>query len=261
MVFLFTFLMEIFRQQDVAIVNRAIVLESGDGTTQDATNFINASMNNQITTSKLLSNGWNLDSYIGRPIEISRYDLSTMNDSAISRDIRVSEVLDSHDLLQIIRRTFGYVSIQFKYHFEIQSTFQHVGTLGIFSIPCDNEDLEYTGYHSNEMIQAMPVEDLYKNIFALEIPLGTSTTHTIEFPWFSAFSAHIPYGFKRRRIPNRPGERQDHNMTVFDPVLCYIFNKWIVPFTTASTVPRNATLIVLSEITSIKYHAYATFGV
>lgn len=242
--------MQVQNGNDAELNFRATQIASGDGVVSDFATYCNTPTMNTIVQSNSTNQEWNLTQFIGKPIKIFSTDLSGYNNWDFKRQVTVGNVLYDHDILRVLENTFGYISINVQYTFELQSVYQHKGLLGVFTIPVPNNLMWTNGYwHSSGIWQDQPI-DLFKKIQCMEIPMGTSTTHTLTIPWNSVYAKHAPFGVTNHH------ERYNRLVTEFDPFLVEFSMGWIDPLVAVTGVDLKARLNILSEITSINYSGY-----
>lgn len=244
--------MQVQNGNDAELNFRATQITSGDGVISDFATYCNTPNLNTIVQSNSTNLEWNLTQFIGKPIKIFSTDLSTYQNFSYRKEVSVTEVLADHDILRIMENTFGYISLNVQYTIELQSIYQHKGMLGVFSIPVPNKMLWTNGFWTTNGIWEEAPIDLYKKIQCLEIPMGTSTTHTLSIPWNSVYAKHAPYGVDWEG----DHETTRRRITRFDPFLCEFSLGWIDNLVAVAGVDLKARLNILSEITSINYSGY-----
>lgn len=243
--------MQVQNGSDAELNFRATQITSGDGVISDFATYCNTPNLNTVVQSNSTNLEWNLTQFIGKPIKIFSTDLSTYQNYSFKKKISVKEVLKDHDILQILENTFGYISLNVKYTFELQSVYQHKGLLGVFSLPHPSDQLWLNGYFTTDGISKISPIDLYKKIQCLEIPMGISTTHCLTIPWNSVYSKHSPFGYFYDDIAL--GGRR---VTQFDPFLTEFTLGWIDNLVAVAGVDLKARLNIISEIDSINYSGY-----
>lgn len=247
--------MQVQSGNDTELNFRATQLTSGDGVITDFATYCNTPSLNSIVQSNSLSQEWDLTHLIGKPIKIASFDLGSYSNFSYKKEVTVNNVLNDHDILKILYNTFGYISLNVRYCFELQSIYQHKGILGVFSIPVPDKMLWTNGYHLSLGVfndSSIGPRDLYKKIQCLEIPMGTTTTHYLDIPWNSVFSKHAPFG----TFDNETNFDSKKRMTLHDPFLCEFSLGWIDNLVAVTGVDLKARLNIISEITSLNYTSY-----
>jgi hypothetical protein len=247
--------MQVQNGNDSELNFRATQITSGDGVISDFATYCNTPNLNTIVQSNSTNLEWNLTQFIGKPIKIFSTDLSSYQNYSFNKQVTVGSVLADHDILNIIENTFGHISLNVQYTFEIQSVYQHKGLLGVFSIPFPNGMLWTNGLWTNSGIWSTPPINLFKKIQCMEIPMGTSTTHVLSIPWNSVYAKHAPFGVAMDESTSvqSPTTRR---ITTFDPFLVEFTLGWIDNLVAVAGVDLKARLNIISEITSINYSGY-----
>jgi hypothetical protein len=247
--------MQVQNGNDSELNFRATQITSGDGVISDFATYCNTPNLNTIVQSNSTNLEWNLTQFIGKPIKIFSTDLSSYQNYSFKKQVTVREVLRDHDILNIIENTFGYVSLNVNYTFELQSVYQHKGLFGVFTIPVPNEMLWTNGYWSSNGVWDDAPINLYKKIQCMEIPMGTSTTHVLSIPWNTVYSKHAPFGFSYE-YDTDVTQTNIRRVTDFDPFLVEFTMGWIDNLVAVTGVDLKARLNIISEITSINYSGY-----
>lgn len=243
--------MQVQNGNDTELNFRATQITSGDGVISDFATYCNTPNLNTIVQSNSTNIEWNLTQIIGKPIKIFSTDLSTYTNYSFKKVVTASEVLKDHDILDIFKNTFGYISFTVQYTFELQSIYQHKGLLGVFSTPVPSNMLWTTGYWNLDGLWNHPPIALYKKIQCMEIPMGTSTTHVLSIPWNSVYSKHAPFGSNLESVD------ATRRLMIFDPILCEFSLGWIDNLVAVAGVDLKARLNIISEITAINYSGYS----
>lgn len=243
--------MQVQNGNDTELNFRATQISSGDGVISDFGTYCNTPTLNSVVQSNSTNLEWNLTQFIGKPIKIFSTDLSTYTNFNYIKQVTVGNVLADHDILKIMENTFGYISLNVQYTFELQSVYQHKGLLGVFTIPVPSDKLWTNGYWNTLGVWSLPPLQLYKKIQCTEIPMGTSTTHVVSMPWNSVYAKHAPFGVSFEGSDNSP-----RRVIQFDPFLCEFSLAWIDDLVAVAGVDLKARLNIISEITSINYSGY-----